>query len=104
MINITGNALKFTPSGGSVTLSLSLSDTDIFFEIIDTGVGIPKDAKDKIFEKFGQVYNSFQKSVSGTGLGLYICRKILDHFGSDLAVESEEGKGSNFYFKIASIH
>ncbi len=83
-----------------MTFHLSLADEKILFEIIDTGVGIPKDSQKKIFEKFGQVYNTFQKSVSGTGLGLYICRKILSHFGAELSVESEEGNGSNFYFQI----
>ena len=100
LINIAGNALKFTPVGGRVTLRLTIDAGNLLFEVIDTGVGIPKSAQKKIFEKFGQVCNTFQKSVEGTGLGLYICRRILEHFGSSLAVESEEGKGSNFHFCI----
>jgi signal transduction histidine kinase len=100
LINIIGNALKFTPHWGRITLHLSQVDEDVLFEIIDTGIGIPESNLSKIFEKFKQVDNYLQKSVSGTWLGLYICKKILSHFGSDLKVTSEEGIGSNFYFKI----
>lgn len=100
LINLIGNAIKFTNIGWIVTLRLSLKEWEILFEVIDTGIGIPEEHLENIFEKFKQVNNYLQKSISGTGLGLYICKKILSHFGSDLHVSSVEWKGSNFYFSI----
>ena len=102
LINLLWNALKFTPAGWTVTLRLSHRDDAILFEVIDTGIGIPAEHLSNIFEKFKQVNNYLQKSVNGTGLGLYICKKILAHFQSDLHVTSEEWKGSNFHFSIAT--
>ncbi len=103
LINLLGNALKFTPAWGKITLKLSRTDNHILFEIIDTGIGIPEEHLSNIFEKFKQVNNYLQKSVSGTGLGLYICKKILAHFESDLQVSSQEGVGSNFYFSLRIV-
>ena len=85
-----------------MTLRLSLQGGAILFEAVDTGIGIPPEHLSSIFEKFKQVDNYLQKSVNGTGLGLYICKKILAHFDSDLRVKSIEGKGSTFYFSIAT--
>lgn len=100
LINLLANALKFTNPGGTITLRLSSKKGYLLFEVVDTGIGIPKEHLLNIFEKFKQVNNYLQKSVSGTGLGLYICKKILSHFRSDLFVESTEGVGSTFYFSI----
>ena len=100
LINLIGNAIKFTNIWWTITLKLTRKDQEILFEVIDTGIGIPEEHLHTIFEKFKQINNYLEKSISGTGLGLYICKKILSHFGSDLHVSSIEWKWSNFYFSI----
>lgn len=100
LINLVGNALKFTKKDGTVTIRVSHGDEGIFFSVIDTWIGIPKKYQATIFEKFKQVDNYMQKSVAGTWLGLYICKKILSHSGANLSVISKEGKGSTFYFIV----
>ncbi len=102
--NLVSNAIKFTKEGG-VTLDLEVVEenqthTSIKFEIIDTGIGIMPSKIDKIFEKFSQANSSTTKNYGGTGLGLPICKKLLELQGSELKVESDYGKGSKFYFTI----
>lgn len=102
--NLVSNAIKFTKDGG-VTLDLEVvkqNDTHIGikFEIQDTGIGIMPSKLDKIFEKFSQANASTTKNYGGTGLGLPICKKLLELQGSELLVKSNYGSGSNFYFTI----
>jgi signal transduction histidine kinase/CheY-like chemotaxis protein len=100
LLNITGNALKFTDEG-SVTLRVKLlSSVDnivtVAFEVHDTGLGIPNDKIDKIFDKFVRLNPSNQAKYKGSGLGLYYVKKFVDDMDGKLEVESEEGKGSTF--------
>ncbi len=81
-------------------MRISTCDGDVLFEVQDTGIGIPKDRLETIFEKFGQVENYLQKSAGGTGLGLYICQNIVERFDSSISIKSEEGKGSTFFFRL----
>jgi len=104
LLNIIDNAIKFTEKG-SVNIDISkVSETDktyeIAFSIIDTGVGIPKDKLDYIFNSFTQGNSDTQRKYGGTGLGLTISKHLVEMQGSKLNVESEEGKGSRFYFTI----
>jgi signal transduction histidine kinase/HAMP domain-containing protein len=99
IMNLIGNALKFTPKGGSIIVSGGGSGNgEIEFSILDTGPGIPKNALRSVFGKFEQVPG--QQSRSGYGLGLAICKKIVELHGGRIWVESEEGKGSHFRFRI----
>jgi signal transduction histidine kinase len=96
--NLVTNALKFTPSGGLVEVSLSSSDGNIRVSVRDSGPGIPPEYHETIFEKFGQVQGEGQQL--GTGLGLAFCKLAVTAHGGEIGVESEVGKGSTFCFTL----
>lgn len=93
--NLLNNASKFT-SQGSIAFGYKLCGRELYFYVKDTGCGIPADKVNSIFGRFVKL-NSF---VQGTGLGLSICQTIVEHMGGRIGVESEEGKGSTFWFTI----
>ena len=104
LTNLFGNALKFT-NNGKVKVVVSVKkrekdQIDLGFAIIDTGIGIPRDKLEDIFQEFSQVSYDINLEYGGTGLGLTISQKLLHMHGSELKVESEEGKGSKFYFDL----
>ncbi|WP_411767904.1 ATP-binding protein [Winogradskyella sp. A3E31] len=104
LINLIGNGLKFTKEG-NVWLRLkqtksSESTSTIRFVIEDDGPGIPKDKQQQIFEKFSQLDRNYNHEYQGTGLGLSITKNLLNIFGSEIELESEEDKGSKFSFEI----
>ncbi|EMR01802.1 response regulator [Cesiribacter andamanensis] len=108
--NFISNAIKFTPAGGSVELSIyplaeaegkagstgKESGTPIAFSVKDTGIGIPKDKQDLIFEAFQQADSSTTRKFGGTGLGLAISRELANLLGGQIRLQSEQGKGSTF--------
>ena len=97
IINLATNALKFTPKGSiKMGYHIDAEAHEIFFYVKDTGIGIPADQKDKVFERFVKL-NTFAK---GTGLGLAICRVIIERLNGVIGVDSKEGEGSCFWFKI----
>lgn len=102
--NLLSNALKFTPVGGSVTVSVNdiLNEEKSFTEIIvsDTGIGIPKDKLDNIFDRFYQVDDSTQRSYGGSGIGLALVKELVDLHKWKITVESSEGNGANFKLMI----
>ncbi|PKL17068.1 MAG: hypothetical protein CVV49_12970 [Spirochaetae bacterium HGW-Spirochaetae-5] len=113
LINLIGNAIKFTPEGG-ITINVSLSDGSgynhdreitefIEFSVTDTGIGIPADKHEVIFESFTQADASTFRKFGGTGLGLSICRQISRLMKGDIKVASEPGKGSKFSFIVPLI-
>jgi PAS domain S-box-containing protein len=98
LLNLLTNALKFT-SKGSIRLDIeSLENSLVKFTCTDTGIGIPKDKLEEIFEKFTQVDTSTTRKYGGTGLGLAICKQLLELMNGEIFVESEMGKGSSFWF------
>jgi signal transduction histidine kinase len=98
--NLLGNALKFTPSGGTITLSVEANDDMIRVAVSDTGPGIPKEYRERVFEKFGQVEALSKGQKFSTGLGLTFCRLAVDAHGGRIGVESQVGQGSTFWFGI----
>lgn len=113
LINLIGNAIKFTSRGG-ITLNVSLSDGSgydhtsdgnefIEFSVTDTGIGIPADKHNLIFESFTQADASTFRKFGGTGLGLSICKQISRLMKGDIKVISEEGKGSTFSFIVPLV-
>jgi signal transduction histidine kinase/DNA-binding NarL/FixJ family response regulator len=98
LINLLGNSVKFTESGKVELIVTPLADNQYRFEVIDTGVGIPLEAQDKIFQAFQQDEEGEKKG--GTGLGLAISKKQLELMGSDLLLESELNQGTYFYFTL----
>ncbi|MBM4307309.1 MAG: cell wall metabolism sensor histidine kinase WalK [Deltaproteobacteria bacterium] len=99
-INLLSNAFKFTPGGGTVSIVAHPKDDQIFHEIRDTGMGIPKDKLKKIFEDFYQVEGG---KYGGTGLGLFIAKRVIEQHGGRIWVESWPGKGSTFYFTLPAF-
>jgi len=92
------NAIKFTPSGGSITLSAKVEDDGVIVSVTDTGAGIAEEELERIFERFYKVDKS--RSSRGTGLGLAIARHIVEAHGGSLWAESIEGRGSTFFFSL----
>lgn len=97
--NLVENALKFT-SKGSIIISIEYDNDFAKVCVADTGVGISENGQKHLFEKFYQVDNTATREVGGTGLGLYITRSIVESFGGTIWVESDEGKGSKFFFTV----
>jgi len=102
LLNLTGNAIKFTESGQVHIAAEIVSETEkelvLQFKVSDTGPGIPEEIRKKIFESFTQADSSMTRVYGGTGLGLAICKEIAKLLGGKIWVESQEGHGSNFYF------
>jgi len=104
VLNLLSNALKFTETG-HVLVSVTARDGEgearrFRFEVADTGVGVPDEAKDRLFRKFEQADNSITRRYGGTGLGLSICRQLVDLMGGELGIEDREGGGSVFWFEV----
>jgi signal transduction histidine kinase len=96
LINLLGTAIKFTPRGGRVVVHVECLGKDLSFAVRDTGVGIPKDHLESVFERFVQVRDDRR----GMGLGLYISKCILEGHGGLIRAESEPGQGSSFVFTL----
>ncbi|MCU7549605.1 GAF domain-containing protein [Chitinophagaceae bacterium LB-8] len=102
VVNLISNAVKFTHEG-AVRCSVAQKDDEIIVSISDTGIGIAKEDYKSVFEKFKQVGDTLTDKPKGTGLGLPICKEIVEHHGGQIWLESELGKGSTFIFSIPSI-
>jgi len=94
------NAVKFSAELGHVTVSSYSNPTQLVIAVQDDGVGIPAGAMQHLFERFYQADGSSTRRVGGTGLGLYICKQIVEAHGGRIWVESDEGRGSVFRFSI----
>lgn len=97
--NLIGNALKFTPRGGSVATTVIVSEAHVEVAVEDTGRGIPASKLDELFQRYSRGGQTDQE-VEGTGLGLMIVREIVEAHGGIVGVESREGEGSRFWFRI----
>ena len=100
LFNLLSNAVKFTPDGGSVSVKARKLDGEIQISVSDTGIGIPKEKMEEIFEPFVQLDGSLSRRYEGTGLGLALTRRLVELLGGRIWVESQLGKGSAFHFTI----
>ncbi len=98
--NLLGNALKFTPDGGRVSVGIEPSADAVRVLVQDTGPGIPPEYRERIFEKFGQVEHPANKQRYSTGIGLTFCKLAVEAHGGQVGVDSEEGRGSTFWFTL----
>jgi len=99
-INLLGNAVKFTPAKGHVTISAREKDGTFEFSVEDSGIGIPRNGMEHVFEEFFRSDNALDQKVKGTGLGLSLVKKIIEAHKGKIWVESQLGKGTKFTFTI----
>ncbi|MBI3629641.1 MAG: ATP-binding protein, partial [Candidatus Rokubacteria bacterium] len=95
-LNLVSNAIKYTPAKGEITINMGLEGDELRWAVRDSGIGIPRDAQRRLFEKFFRADNAVTLETEGTGLGLYLVRLIIGRFGGRIWCESEEGEGSTF--------
>ncbi len=98
--NLLNNALKFTPSGGTVTVQQDTLEDEVLLTVTDTGPGLREDDLERVFDRFYQVDNSRTRHVEGTGLGLTICREIIEIHGGRIWADSEPGRGATFGIRL----
>jgi two-component system phosphate regulon sensor histidine kinase PhoR len=105
VVNLVHNAVKFSPDGGEVTIRTTVHDGQLVTSVEDHGIGIPRVARDRIFERFYKVDRARQRGESGggTGLGLAISRHVVEQHGGRIWVESQEGSGSTFSFALPIV-
>jgi signal transduction histidine kinase len=100
VVNLLTNSLKFSPGGSTITITAKTDNEWVEVRITDQGRGIPAADQGRIFERFQQVQESDANYKGGTGLGLPICKAIIEQHGGAIGVESEPGKGSTFWFRL----
>jgi len=100
VVNLVDNAIKYTPSGGSVSVSTFPQDGKVVLEVTDTGIGIPKDATDQIFDRFFRVDKARSRQMGGTGLGLAIVKSICTAYNGDVTVKSGGDTGAVFRVEL----
>lgn len=103
LVNLIGNAIKFTHSGGLITVAAFEEDDDLHITVSDTGIGIPQDLVSKLFQRFYQVDASATRRYGGTGLGLYVSKLIVEAHNGKIWVESEEGVGTTIHLLFPMV-
>ncbi len=101
--NLTENAVSYTKLGGKVTLKVEKKKEKLLISVKDTGIGIPKKQQERVFSKFFRGENAVRTETEGTGLGLFIAKNVIEAHGGELWFESQEGKGTTFYFTLPFI-
>jgi signal transduction histidine kinase len=100
LVNLLDNAIKYSPDGGRVEIQLQGEDGGCLIHVVDEGLGIPSSESERIFEKFYRLDPQQTQGVGGSGLGLYICRELVERMSGRLTVESEPGRGSRFTIEL----
>ncbi len=100
LINLLSNAIKYTPKGGRIWMTVEQKDTRIVIGIHDTGVGIPPEKQDKLFERFERGDDPYSKQQEGTGIGLNLTKKLIHINNGTIWLESKQGQGSHFYMSL----
>jgi signal transduction histidine kinase len=100
LANLVDNAVKYSPGGGDISITLEPANAFLRFAVADRGLGIPASERRRIFEKFYRVDPDMTGGIGGTGLGLYICRELVRRFEGRIWVEPNDVRGSVFYVEI----
>lgn len=100
LVNLLSNAVKFSAADSKVIIQATSCDNMLKIEITDSGPGIPAEHQNKIFDRFQQVSIDDSKKLGGAGLGLAICKSIVEQQGGQIGVESELGAGAKFWFTV----
>ena len=100
LLNLIGNAIKFTPTDGKIAVGLTQTENQAIISVQDTGCGMKQDDLGKIFQEFYRVSNIENAKLRGTGLGLSLVKRIIDTHKEKIWVKSGEGKGTIFYFTL----
>ena len=103
ILNIISNAVKYTPDGGKIDIYIGFVHNDAYVKIKDTGIGIPKDDVEKVFERFYRVEKARSRKMGGTGLGLSIAKEIIEQNKGTIKINSDLGKGTEVIIKIPTI-
>jgi len=103
VINLVGNAVKFTPADGRVGVRLLIDPDHAVIEVSDTGIGIPQDEQERLFSRFFRSSLAQQQAIPGSGLGLSIAHSIIEQHGGAMSVESEPGVGTTFRVSLPLI-
>jgi signal transduction histidine kinase len=104
LANLVDNAIKYAPDGGPITIRIRGSDDVLTIGVSDAGVGVTPEQAERLFERFYRADSSLRSSTKGVGLGLYICRSLVESHGGHIWVESQFGKGSTFWFTLPVLH
>jgi signal transduction histidine kinase len=100
LLNLVDNAIKYSMPGTNVEVDFKIQDDNLISTVSDHGVGISRNQIDRLFTKFGRIFNPLSVQAGGTGLGLYIVKNLVESHGGRIWVTSQEGKGSRFHFSL----
>lgn len=100
IMNFIDNAIYYSPESTSITIKLSVADSEVIFEVTDKGMGVPKNVQAQLFTKFFRAENARKQRPDGTGIGLYLAKKIVDGHKGKIIFSSTEGRGSTFGFRL----
>lgn len=103
LVNLLSNAIKYSPDGTEVQVAVIDAGEFVEVQVLDNGRGVPDDFRDKIFERYTQVEREDGTRKGGTGLGLHVCKRIVEELGGSIGVSSHSGTGSTFWFKIRKL-
>jgi PAS domain S-box-containing protein len=103
LINLVENAIKYSPKPGTIELGVETFEGVVLFRVLDEGLGIPAEEQARIFDKFYRLDPDMTRGIGGTGLGLYICKELVERMGGRIWVESRREKGSAFFFDLPTV-